>query len=223
MCPDGDTTGGGGILTSLVLCDDHPLILRGLMDLIGADTRMKILATCVDGQQALNAISEHMPDVVVLDIAMPRHNGLEVLRQVAREGWPARVVLLTGSISDGQVVQAIAAGAHGIVLKESAAANLIDCLRHVADGGKWLPPSIVQPAISRASVAVRRASLLDWLTRRESEVARLIADGLSNKEIATRLNMSEGTVKIHLHNIYLKLGVDNRTAVAILLTRHQLQ
>lgn len=210
-------------MTSLILCDDHPLILRGLADLIATDTDIEIVATCTDGQQALDAILEHMPDVAVLDIAMPRRTGIEVLRHVAREQWPVRVVFLTGSITDEQVIQAIAAGAHGIVLKESAAASLVDCLRHVAEGRKWLPSNIVQPAISRASVAARRASPLESLTRREKEVARLVADGLSNRDVAARLAMSEGTVKVHLHSIYSKLSVDNRTAVAILFTRQQLQ
>ncbi|MBC9031175.1 response regulator transcription factor [Sphingomonas sp. JC676] len=210
-------------MTSLVLCDDHPLILRGLANLIAADTDIDIVATCGDGQQAIDAILEHMPDVAVLDISMPHRDGIEVLRQVAREQWPVRVVFLTGCITDEQVIQAIAAGAYGIVLKESAAASLVDCLGHVAEGRKWLPSSIVQPAISRASAAARRTSPFALLTRREKEVARLIADGLSNKDVAVRLALSEGTVKIHLHTIYSKLGVDNRTAVAILFTRDQMQ
>lgn len=210
-------------MTSLMLCDDHPLILRGLADLIAADTDIDIVATCGGGQQAIDAILEHMPDVAVLDISMPERDGIDVLKEVAREQWPVRVVLLTGCITDEQVIQAIAAGAYGIVLKESAAATLVDCLRHVAEGRRWLPSSIVQPAISRASAAARRISPFELLTRREKEVARLIADGLSNKEVAGRLAMSEGTVKIHLHSIYSKLGVDNRTAVAILFTRDQLQ
>jgi DNA-binding NarL/FixJ family response regulator len=210
-------------MTSLVLCDDHPLILRGLADLIAADTDIDIVATCGDGQQAIDAILKHMPDVAVLDISMPQRDGIDVLRQVAREQWPVRVVFLTGCITDEQVIQAIAAGADGIVLKESAAASLVDCLRHVAEGRKWLPSNIVQPAISRASAAARRTSPFELLTRREKEVARLIADGLSNKDVAARLALSEGTVKMHLHTIYSKLGVDNRTAVAILFTRDQLQ
>jgi DNA-binding NarL/FixJ family response regulator len=210
-------------MTSLMLCDDHPLILRGLADLIAADTDIDIVATCGGGQQAIDAILEHMPDLAVLDISMPERDGIDVLKEVAREQWPVRVVFLTGCITDEQVIQAIAAGAYGIVLKESAAASLIDCLRHVAEGRRWLPSSIVQPAIRRASAAARRISPFELLTRREKEVARLIADGLSNKEAATRLAMSEGTVKIHLHSIYSKLGVDNRTAVAILFTRDQLQ
>jgi DNA-binding NarL/FixJ family response regulator len=199
------------------------LILRGLADLIAADTDIDIVATCGGGQQAIDAILEHMPDLAVLDISMPERDGIDVLKEVAREQWPVRVVFLTGCITDEQVIQAIAAGAYGIVLKESAAASLIDCLRHVAEGRRWLPSSIVQPAIRRASAAARRISPFELLTRREKEVARLIADGLSNKEAATRLAMSEGTVKIHLHSIYSKLGVDNRTAVAILFTRDQLQ
>jgi len=210
-------------MTSLMLCDDHPLILRGLADLIATDTDIDIVATCGSGQQAIDAILEHMPDVAVLDISMPERDGIDVLKEVARKQWPVRVVILTGCITDEQVIQVIAAWAYGIVLKESSAASLVDCLRHVVEGRRWLPSSIVQPAISRASAAARRISPFELLTRREKEVARLIADGLSNKDAAARLAMSEGTVKIHLHSIYSKLGVDNRTAVAILFTRDQLQ
>lgn len=209
-------------MTSLILCDDHPLILRGLADLITADTDIEIVATCGDGGQALEAIRALMPDLAVLDLAMPQQDGLDVLRQCARQQWPVRVIFLTGCITDDQVIQAIAAGVSGIVLKESAASSLVDCLGFVAAGGRWLPASIVQPAISRATAA-RRASPFEALTPREHEVSRLIANGLSNRDVASQLGMSEGTVKIHLHNIYSKLGVDNRTAVAILFTRNQLQ
>lgn len=210
-------------MTSLVLCDDHPLILRGLADLIAADTDIDIVAACGDGQQALDAIAEHMPDVAVLDISVPAPDGIEILRHLTREQWPVRVVFLTGCITDQQIIQSIAAGAYGIVLKESAAASLVACLQHVADGRKWLPSSIVQPAISRASAAARRTTPLEVLTRREKDVARHVAEGLSNRDVAAQLAMSEGTVKIHLHNIYSKLGVDNRTAVAILFTRYQVR
>src|SRR3982750_4499986 len=111
-------------MTSLMLCDDHPLILRGLADLIAADTDIDIVATCGGGQQAIDAIREHMPDVAVLDISMPERDGIDVLKEVAREQWPVRVVFLTGCITDEQVIQAIAAGADGVVVKGGPDATL---------------------------------------------------------------------------------------------------
>ncbi len=150
-----------GVMTSLVLCDDHPLILRGLVDLIAARTPdMDIVATCGDGQQAIDAIVEAQArrrGARHFDAAA--RTGSKCSSRLPREQWPVRVVFLTGCITDEQVVQAIAAGAHGIVLKESAAASLVDCLRHVAERREMaaVRASCSQP-ISRASAAARRAS-----------------------------------------------------------------
>lgn len=206
-------------MTSIILCDDHPLILRGLSDLLKSDLDIQILATAQDGMEALRLIRQHTPDVALVDISMPLLNGIELLTTLSHEGPQVRVVLLTASISDEQIVDAIAAGAAGIILKESAFATLLHCLQTVSRGGRWLPQELVVSAISRRRAADRQSSPFVSLTVREMEVARLVADGASNRVIAAALRVSEGTVKVHLHSIYSKLDVDNRTAVAIMFTR----
>jgi DNA-binding NarL/FixJ family response regulator len=206
-------------MISILLCDDHPLLLMGLGDLIGTEPGMRVVAATTSGEEALAALELHRPDLAVLDVGLPGLGGLDVLKRVKREGWPVRILLLTASIADDDVIQAVAAGVSGIVLKETASATLTQALRRVAEGGRWLPPEIVRTAIARAAQASRATSPVDQLTRRELEVARLVAAGRSNREAAAALGISEGTVKVHLHSIYSKLEVDNRTAVAILFAR----
>src|SRR3954447_13897082 len=203
----------------VVLADDHPIVLGGLRALLQAEPGVEIVAAALEGAAALTMIRAHQPEIAVLDIYMPRLTGLEVLETLEADGLATRVVLLTGSASDEQIATAVERGAWGLLLKESAPGTLIDCLKAVAAGQRWLPEELVAPAIRRASE--RRATDLRperVLTAREYEIARLIAQGLSNKHIAHALGISEGTVKIHLHNTYEKLGgVMNRTSLALLM------
>jgi DNA-binding NarL/FixJ family response regulator len=206
-------------MTSILLCDDHPLILEGFGALLRQSADFRVIATATDGCEALNALRDTVPDIALLDISVPHFDGLALLRMISREGWPVRVVLLTASISDEQIVEAIAAGAAGILLKDAAPTTLLHCLRIVAGGGRWLPPELIRPAVRRQSSTAAEASPFVHLTPRELGVAQLVAEGRSNKEIAAALRLSEGTIKAHLHSIYSKLGVDNRTAVAIMYAR----
>lgn len=206
-------------MISVLLCDDHPLILEGFSALLRESKDFQIVATVTDGSEALRALRDAMPDIALLDISVPHFDGLSLLRMISREGWPIRVILLTASITDAQIVEAIAAGAAGILLKDAAPATLFHCLKVVARGERWLPPELVRPALRRQSSSATPCSPLALLTRREYEVAQLVAESRSNKEIAAALRLTEGTVKIHLHSIYTKLGVDNRTAVAIMYAR----
>src|SRR3954466_7511905 len=167
-------------------------------------------------------IRAHEPDLAVLDITMPQLTGLEVLEALAADDLATRGVLLTGSASDEQIATAVERGAWGLLLKESAPGTLIACLKAVAAGQRWLPEELVAPAIRRA--AERRATDVRperVLTAREYEIARLVAQGLSNKHIAHVTGISEGTVKIHLHNTYEKLGSVNRTSLAVLIRTAQ--
>src|SRR3954464_6657589 len=202
----------------VVLADDHPIVLAGLRALLQAEAGIEIVATASDGATALEAIRTHEPSMAVLDITMPQLTGLEVLEALEADGLATRVVLLTGSATDEQIATAVERGAWGLLLKESAPGTLIDCLKTVSAGQRWLPEELVAPAIRRA--AERRATDVRperVLTTREYEIARLIAQGLSNKHIARSLAISEGTVKIHLHKTYEKLGGMNRTSLAVLM------
>jgi DNA-binding NarL/FixJ family response regulator len=208
-------------MNSILVCDDHPLIVQGLVALLAGDRGWNVVATSRDGREALNEIEARRPDIALLDIAMPVKDGIQVLKTVNQEKWPVRVVLLTASITDDQLLEAVAAGAAGIVLKESASETLLHCLRQVSQGRSWLPQELIRPALSRRASAAREVSPFARLTKREHEIAQGIAQGQSNREIALALGLSEGTVKIHLHSIYAKLDVNNRTALAILFARQQ--
>ena len=201
----------------VVLADDHPVVLSGLRMLLEADRSITVIAAYSNGAAALQSIRDHKPEVAVLDIYMPDLTGLDVLQAIEEDQIPTRVVFLTASATDDQIVTAIARGARGILLKDTAPETLLECLHKVAAGDRWLPPELVDAALEReAGRRLRGDQIEDLLTAREREVLLLVAEGLSNKEIARRINLSDGTVKIHLHNIYQKLGTPNRTAVAVL-------
>jgi two-component system, NarL family, nitrate/nitrite response regulator NarL len=207
---------------SIVVADDHPFVLHGVADVLRSNPDMDVVAVCNDGATALEAIRKCSPDVAVLDIAMPQLTGLDVLASIATDDLATKVVLLAATASDEQIVRAIARGVRGIVLKEEALTELARCIRAVAEGRKWLPVALVDAALERETK--RRSTsqrLTELLTTRERQIVLLVADGLSNKEVGRKLNLSEGTVKIHLHNIYQKLHVNNRTTLATLAIAHR--
>jgi two-component system nitrate/nitrite response regulator NarL len=199
----------------VVIADDHPVVLEGLANLIASDADFTLLASYPDGEQCLRAIRQFTPDIAVVDMAMPIMNGLEVLAGVIAERLSTRVVFLAASFKSSEVVAAAQGGAFGVMLKDTDPDAILHCLREVAAGRKWLPPELIKNALSRRDQRSEHAARFDdILTQREQQVMFLVADGLSNKEIAKHLDVSEGTVKIHLHNIYKKLPVSNRTALA---------
>jgi DNA-binding NarL/FixJ family response regulator len=202
----------------VVLADDHPIVLGGLRAFLQAEAGVEIVAAVPDGASALEAIRAHEPSIAVLDINMPQLTGLEVLEALEVDGLATRVVLLTGSASDEQIAMAVERGAWGLLLKEHTLLTLTECLKTVAAGRRWLPEELVAPAVRRAAERREKDVRPECvLTAREYEIARLIAQGLSNKHIARALAISEGTVKIHLHNMYEKLGSVNRTSLAVLM------
>lgn len=195
----------------LILADDHPFILDALEGLFGQEKDIQVLARCRDGEEALNAVHRHHPDILVLDIRMPIKDGLAVIREMQKEAVPTRVVLLTAAIDGEEVLEAVRLGVHGVVLKEMAPSLLVQCIRKVYAGERWLERGILQQAMGKmvrhetANKEMRQA-----LSPREIEIVHLIHKGLRNKEIAQKLFINEGTVKIHIHNIYKKLEVDGR-------------
>jgi len=202
----------------VVLADDHPVVLGGLQALLASEPGVEIVAAVPDGASALAMIRAHEPHVAVLDITMPKLTGLEVLENLEQDGLATRSVFLTGSASDEQIAAAVEGGAWGILLKEHALDTLVQCLRAVAAGQRWLPEELIAPAVRRAAERREKDVQLDRvLTAREREIAGLVAQALSNKHIARALAISEGTVKIHLNNIYGKLQIANRTSLATLV------
>lgn len=200
----------------LILADDHPIVLEGLEQLFRVESDFQVVARCRDGEEALREVRAHRPDVLVLDIRMPRRDGLDVLRTVRLEGLTTRVVLLTAALEEEQLVEALRLGVGGVVLKEMAPHLLVEAVREVYSGGSWLDKGSVSRVVSRLlekDEAGREDHPL--LTPRELEVVRMVARGLRNRAIAEQLFISEGTVKIHLHNIYQKLGIDGRLELAV--------
>ncbi len=200
----------------LVLADDHPLVLDGLEQLLRLERDLAVVARCRDGNEALRAVRLHRPDLLILDIKMPGRDGLSVLQAIREEELPTETVVLTAALDDDQLVDAVRLGVRGVVLKESAPRMIINAIREVRAGGSYMEGRAVSRALQklvRREDAVREAER--QLTARELEIVKLAASGARNRDIAERLSISEGTVKIHFHNVYEKLGIDSRVALAM--------
>jgi DNA-binding NarL/FixJ family response regulator len=200
----------------LAIADDHPIVLQGLQQLFARHPGFEVLASCKDGDEALAAVRRGGIDVLVLDLRMPGRDGLGVLRQMAAESLKCQVVLLTAVLQDADVAEVVRLGARGLVLKESPPEALIDCVRRVHAGEQWIDQATLTRAFDhevRRDGGRRAAGAT--LTPREREIVRMVAQGLRNRDVGERLFISEGTVKIHLHNVYEKLGVDGRLELVL--------
>jgi DNA-binding NarL/FixJ family response regulator len=198
----------------LILADDHPPILQGLTLLLRQEPDFEVLVGCRDGEETLQAVRQFQPDVLILDILMPGKDGIAVLRELRQLKIPTRVILLTAAIDEDNLLEAMRLGVGGVVLKEMPVPLLIQCVRKVYAGDQWLERHSIGRAMEkmlRREAGTREVAQL--LTSRELEIVRLAASGLRNKEIANKLAISEGTVKIHLHRSYEKLHVDSRIAL----------
>lgn len=207
----------------VVIADDHPIVLDGLTQLFASERDVEVVRRCTDGEQALAAARIARPDVLVLDVRMPRLGGLEVLRTLTAEHNRTRVVLLTAQMNDAEVLTAVRSGVAGIVLKETAPRVLLQCVRAVAAGEQFLDSRMIQSAVEatvRRDAALQKA--VKELTRREIDIARMVATGARNREIAEKLGISEGTVKMHLHTIYEKLGISGRVELSNYAREHAL-
>ena len=199
----------------LVLADDHRIILEGLEQLFQREKDFEVVATATSGEDALRAVREHHPDILVLDIRMPKGDGLSVLRQIHAEKLQTRVVLLTATLDEDEMLEAMQNGVSGLVLKESAAVGLVQTVRRVQRGERALEPSIVSRALDRLAQREEAKKIVEVLSKRETEIVKMVAAGLRNKEIALKLSIGEGTVKTHLHTIYEKLGVHGRVELTM--------
>ena len=198
----------------VVVADDHPFILDGLEQLVRGESDIELVARAMNGEEALVAVETFRPDVLVLDVRMPRLDGIGLLRRLSDRGLPTRVVLLTASLDDARLLDAFRLGAKGLVLKESAPRLLVQSVRQVANGEEsWNGKAIAGALRLMMQRQESAESVAGALTPRELEVTRMIAEGLRNKEIARRLDITEGTVKFHLHSIYEKLQIDGRYAL----------
>ena len=204
----------------VLLVDDHPIVLHGLRQLFERHRDFEVVGCCADAACAIDAVAREGPDVMVLDLRMPGRSGLEVLRELSGKHEGCRRVLLTAAIRDHEVTEAVALGVTGLVMKESSPDLLLDCVRSVHNGTPWIERDAAS-AGPRPPLG-SPASGTDALTPRELEIVRMVAQGLRNKAIGERLSISEGTVKVHLHNIYEKLGVDGRLELVLCAQQRRL-
>jgi DNA-binding NarL/FixJ family response regulator len=207
---------------TLVLADDHPIILQGLQRLFEREGEFKVVRSCAGGEEALDAVRSAPPDVLVLDLKMQDRHGLDVLRTLRAEHRECRTVILTAAMRDDEIAEAIELGVAGIVMKEAPPAAVVDCVRAVHQGKRSIDRDILDRAASHAPRRSIGGTGTTALTPREIEIVRLVAQGLRNKELANRLSITEGTVKIHLHNIYDKLGVDGRLELVLCAQQRRL-
>jgi two-component system, NarL family, nitrate/nitrite response regulator NarL len=201
-------------MVSVLVADDHGFIRAGV-EAVLRGSRFSVVAGTASGEETLAAIATHDPAIVLLDINMPGMNGVQTLEALRGRGDRRPVVLLTAGITDRQLLAVLRAGVEGIVSKDGAENDLIDVLETVAAGRKAIAPAFLERAVE-LSLNPEPGGPLDRLNPRERRIARLVARGLRNRDIGTELNIGEGTVKVYLHTMYQKLGIDNRTELALL-------
>lgn len=202
----------------IVLADDHPFIRSGVASVLALNG-FSIDAFVTDGEEALKAITQYRPDIAVLDVQMPVLDGIETLKRLNTAGDTTPVVLLTAALDDRQLLEALRCEVKGIVFKDGAEDCLVDCLNQVASGNRYIDRGLLDRALT---YSLRPAhNPLANLAPREREIATHVGEGMRNREIAEKMNITEGTVKVYLNSIYTKLGLRNRTALALLVTSRE--
>jgi len=198
----------------LVIADDHPMTVLGLSALFDAEADFSLLGTADNGIDVIRTVRECAPDVLLLDIAMPKQDGLSVLRELHAEKVSCKTILHTYQIDDERLVQAMQYGVWGVVMKTLPPPVLLKAVRTVYAGERWLEMDNVSRAlVNKHNHDIRRKQVCELLTSRELELVKIVAKGLRNKAISEQLHIQEGTVRIHLHNIYAKLELDGRGAL----------
>jgi two-component system nitrate/nitrite response regulator NarL len=210
----------------IVTVDDHPIFRDGLRRLLEAEPDLAVVGEAVDADEAITLARTLSPDIVLLDVAMPKTSGLEVLQSLAQMPG-ARVIILTAAIDKADIIKALQLGARGVVLKESATGLLMKAIRIVMEGGYWVGRESVSDlllALQSLGPPPDRAESLPAfsLTQRELQIVALVVEAAGNRKIAETLAISEKTVKHHLTNIFEKLGVSSRLELALFAAQHRL-
>lgn len=198
----------------VLVADDHGFIRAGV-EAVLRGSRFQVIAATASGEETLAAIATHDPAIVLLDINMPGMNGVQALETLRSKGDRRAVVLLTAGINDRQLLAVMRAGVEGIVYKDGAEGGLVDVLEKVHAGSKVIDSALLQRALD-LSLSADAGGPLERLNQRERRIARLVARGMRNRDIGTELGIGEGTVKVYLHAMYQKLGIENRTELALL-------
>jgi DNA-binding NarL/FixJ family response regulator len=204
----------------VLIVDDHAVVREGLRTFLELQDGIEVVGEAADGEEALDAVAQHRPDVVVMDLVMPKLDGVGAMRKLQRRGRAPRVLVLTSFLDDERLMPAIEAGAAGYLLKNVDPSELARAVRAAHAGEALLDPSVAARLVDRIAAGERAGSTgLDELTRREREVLERIAEGKSNKRIALELGVAEKTIKTHVGHLLAKLGVADRTQAALLAVK----
>ncbi len=210
----------------VLIADDHPVVRVGLRNMLQSDGHIKVVAEAKDGMEALNMVRTLRPDILLLDLAMPKMPGMDALRELTSETTTTRTIVLTGLIDKRQILEALQLGARGVVLKDAVVDHLSAAVRAVMQGQYWLEGRPVQNLVQVLRDLTAQTAMPPQktfgLTARELEVVGLITEGSTNKHIAQTFGISEETVKRHLTNIFNKLGVGTRLELALFALNHNL-
>lgn len=206
----------------ILLADDHSMIREGIKQLLELDESFSVVGQAGDGIECMKALREEVPDILLLDVNMPRMNGIEVLEQIKEENINVKVLMLTIHNEVDYLLRAVDIGCDGYVLKDSDIGLLKKAILSVYNGDTFIQPDLI-PVLNVGLInREESAQTLEGLTKRELEVLKLITEGLFNKEIAYKLNISERTVKNHVSNIFKKINASDRTQAAVFAIRHGL-
>jgi DNA-binding NarL/FixJ family response regulator len=204
-------------MIKVCLVEDQTLVREGIQSLLHLTEDIRVVATASDGEEASEIIEAAKPDVVLLDVRIPKKNGLEVLRELQQLKSPPSTIILTTFDDDQVVLEGIKAGAKGYLLKDVSLKDLATAVRTVAAGGTLINPAITERILRtlRSDLPADSIEMVEALTRREVEILRLLAAGYSNREISEAFGVQEGTIKNHVSNILSKLGVRDRTRAVL--------
>lgn len=211
----------------VLIADDHPIYRKGLRSVLEAESGMVVVGEAAGGEEAVRLSRDILPDVLLLDLAMPGVSGMEALAEMAAAPTPVRTILLTASIKKAEIVTALQLGAVGVVLKSSPVDLLFESIRSVMAGQHWIGRGAVSDLVEALRTQMvaspeKPARERFGLTAREIEITSAVVSGLSNKEIAKKFILSEDTVKHHLTNIFDKVGASNRLELALFAVHHRL-
>ena len=208
-------------MIKVLIVDDHAIVRKGIIALLETEKDIQVVGEASDGSQAITMADQLKPDMIIMDLVMPGVNGIDAIRQITTQDQTAKILVLTSFATDDKVFPALKAGALGYLLKDSNPQELLDAIRQVSKGESWLHPSVAKKVLKELT-HTSAPSNLEELTERETEVLKLVAHGMSNREIADQLVISEATVRTHVSSLLAKLHLASRTQAALFALREGL-